>query len=181
MLSVDQFHETLWAWSSWLVIATYELGSHCPFYHGEDTMQSRQVTCPKLQAVWHKRVHYLSVSLHLHKGSKMQRQQPEETLRQLAGDSGWAWLDIQMWCQRDSRSKTKQSWFLKRNIHVFFSSIGVWTQGFSLARQVHFHLSHLPTLFCSGWFWDKVFLFFKVSPDLDPTILCFQPLLLLGW
>jgi hypothetical protein len=39
---------------------------------------------------------------------------------------------------------------------LFFGGTGVWTQGFTLTKQVLHHLSHTSSPFCSGYFGDGV-------------------------
>jgi hypothetical protein len=41
-------------------------------------------------------------------------------------------------------------------LYFFFGETGVWTQGFVLAKQVVYHLSHTSGSFCSGHFGDRV-------------------------
>jgi hypothetical protein len=49
-------------------------------------------------------------------------------------------------------------------IHIegFLGITRVWNQDLVLARQAHYHLSHTPSPFCSGYFWDRIPLY-----DLD--------------
>jgi hypothetical protein len=42
-------------------------------------------------------------------------------------------------------------------IGSFFCGTGVWTQGFVLAKQVLYYLSHASSPFCSGYFEDRIF------------------------
>jgi hypothetical protein len=60
---------------------------------------------------------------------------------------------------------TKESHRNKNTNKVFFfsCSIGVWTQGFAVTRQVFYLLSHAPSPFCSGYFWDRVPLFAQAA------------------
>jgi hypothetical protein len=46
----------------------------------------------------------------------------------------------------------------------FFCSTGVWTQGFILARQALYHLSHVPSPFGFDCFRNKVLLFARGRP-----------------
>jgi hypothetical protein len=48
---------------------------------------------------------------------------------------------------------------------VVLYGTGVGTQGFSLAIQTFYHLSHAPSLFCSGYFGNRVLLFFLGQPS----------------
>jgi hypothetical protein len=41
--------------------------------------------------------------------------------------------------------------------------LGVWTQGFALARQAVYHLSHASNPFSSGHFGDRVSLFPRMA------------------
>jgi hypothetical protein len=41
-------------------------------------------------------------------------------------------------------------------LFFFFGGIGVWTQGFALAKQALYYLSHTFSPFCSGYFGDGV-------------------------
>jgi hypothetical protein len=51
-----------------------------------------------------------------------------------------------------------------------FVCIGVWTQGFTLARQALFHLSHSTSPFvCSGYFGNRVSVFSQACLDLSPV------------
>jgi hypothetical protein len=44
-------------------------------------------------------------------------------------------------------------------LNFFFGGTRILTQGFMLARQALYCLSNLPSLFCSGYFRDKLSLF----------------------
>jgi hypothetical protein len=33
--------------------------------------------------------------------------------------------------------------------------LGIWTQGFMFAKQMWYHLSHISSPFCSGYFADQ--------------------------
>jgi hypothetical protein len=48
---------------------------------------------------------------------------------------------------------------------IFFGNTGVWIQGFQIARQVSYLLSHLQPL-CSGYFQDRVLLFAWAGLDM---------------
>jgi hypothetical protein len=61
------------------------------------------------------------------------------------------------------------------SVHSIFCGTGVWIQGFGLARQVLYFLSHYASSFCSGYIWDRVSLFAKAGLDHNPPIFCFLP------
>jgi hypothetical protein len=41
-------------------------------------------------------------------------------------------------------------------IYSFGNGSGVWTQGFIVTKQVLYHLSHITSPFCSGYFGDGI-------------------------
>jgi hypothetical protein len=49
-------------------------------------------------------------------------------------------------------------WVLFYLLFIYFHNVrvGVWTQGLTLAKQVFYHLSTLPALFCVWYFWNRV-------------------------
>jgi hypothetical protein len=47
--------------------------------------------------------------------------------------------------------------------------LGVWTQGFAPARQALYHLSHVSSPFRSGYFGNRVSLFFPGPPTLQSS------------
>jgi hypothetical protein len=55
-----------------------------------------------------------------------------------------------------------------------FGSTWIWTEGYALARQALYNLSHALSPFCAGYFWDRVLLFTQASLHYNP-ILCFLP------
>jgi hypothetical protein len=56
-----------------------------------------------------------------------------------------------------------------------FCSIGVWTQGFVLAKQMLYHLSHTSSPFCSGYFGDGSLMNYLpgLASNCDPPHLSF--------
>jgi hypothetical protein len=54
--------------------------------------------------------------------------------------------------------------------YEYTGSTGAWTQGFILARQVLFQLSHTFSHFCSGYFLDRVLLFAPAVLDHNSPI-----------
>jgi hypothetical protein len=47
----------------------------------------------------------------------------------------------------------KQFWLYIVN---FFDGTGIWSQGSTLAREVHYRLSHSTSPFCFSYFWDRI-------------------------
>jgi hypothetical protein len=74
-----------------------------------------------------------------------------------------------LWCNNSPfKGEIEQhSYFLS---FLLFCSTGIWTQGFTLARQVLYYLSHSVSIFCINYFWDKVWLYGWTSVDGDPLI-----------
>jgi hypothetical protein len=63
-----------------------------------------------------------------------------------------------------TRAKNKAQFFF------FFCGTGVWTQGFTLARQALYHLRHHSSPFWSDYFGDWVSLFAQANLDHSPLI-----------
>jgi hypothetical protein len=57
----------------------------------------------------------------------------------------------------------------------FLDSTGVWTEGFTLARQMLYYQSHTISPSCSGYFGNKVLLLAKAGLDQDPPFLGYWP------
>jgi hypothetical protein len=53
---------------------------------------------------------------------------------------------------------------------LFFGAIGLWTQGLMIPRHKYYHLSHAPSPFCSGYFWDRVLCLCLGQPGLQPYL-----------
>jgi hypothetical protein len=49
---------------------------------------------------------------------------------------------------------------------MYFIGTGVQTQGFTLAKQILHHFSHISRPFCSGYLRDKVLFFTWVGLEL---------------
>jgi hypothetical protein len=64
-------------------------------------------------------------------------------------------------------------------LFIYFSGSGLWTQGFTLAKQAFFYLSHTSSPFCSGYFRDRVLLF--AQADLDHDLPIFLSLFFFLW
>jgi hypothetical protein len=59
---------------------------------------------------------------------------------------------------KDLKAKVNQIWIL---FYLFiclfiFGRTKVWAQGFTLAKQVLYCLSHISSLFCSGYFGNRI-------------------------
>jgi hypothetical protein len=66
---------------------------------------------------------------------------------------GWSKTLATGWCEKGLTVTVT----LQILLHfLFFNEIEVWTQGFTLAKQVLYHLSHASSLFCSGYFGEGV-------------------------
>jgi hypothetical protein len=79
------------------------------------------------------------------------------------------------WFTKCQYRHTMRGYFACLNIHLhsfcfcFFFSTGVLTQGLVLARQVLYHLSMSPALFCFSYYLDRVSLFNFFASDQDPS------------
>jgi hypothetical protein len=59
----------------------------------------------------------------------------------------------------------------------FLMVLGAWTMGLVLARQVLYHLNHIPCPFCLSYFWDRV------SPYAQASLYLILPIYVsgVGW
>jgi hypothetical protein len=66
--------------------------------------------------------------------------------------------------RKENKTKILPLWIL-----LFFCGTGgVWTQGFTFARQALCHLSYISRLFCSGYFGNGVSLNYFPGAGLEP-------------
>jgi hypothetical protein len=65
------------------------------------------------------------------------------------------------------------SYVLPDKTILYFGSTRIWTQSFTLSRQLLYCLEHVSILFCSSYFGDRVSLFGQDGPEQDSPILSF--------
>jgi hypothetical protein len=71
---------------------------------------------------------------------------------------GASWAHL-LWSKDASRYTT-----INQPDYYFFGQAGVWTQGFALAKQTLYHLSHIISPFCSGYLGESWECFHGLEP-----------------